>query len=479
MEKNSPKARGKLFPPINNGNRNSPERSKQKFFALEMQQSPESKLPAYSQAYSSPPIAAGVPVLELIRKLEDEKMLSKNDRLQLNIVLNDALRKDGCVRILRDIELGSNPKFALKRLKMFIYQHGSGEPNSKMQNAVKTISSLKPSISIETSSVNLEEQYSSTNQNNQANKESEDKDDDKSVAMSVQSMISDTRSTLSKVVGNSPVYAGPGHAHVCMKIGRRLRDFLIKYDPSKMGVRRFAVIVGSGSCNPLTRMHLRTYFLAKQYLESRSDMVVLGSLLAPAHISVVRKRYRTCQSEILPCPHRLAIAQLCVQDSKWLSIDPWEITRRRAMDYLSVMEHSAEMLKSCFPNIDIKVVYLCKPNMVPLLSSAAFKTGNYGCVTVCRAPESDWVRNDLGQRWNGILLVAEDSAILDASMDSVSSRKVRDRLKKLQSVEHLVGDTIAEYFKVHKIGEKMIGEFLHFTFLKLSYEIYDSCQFLQ
>ena len=34
-----------------------------------------------------------------------------------------------------------------------------------------------------------------------------------------------------------------------------------------------------GSYNPLTRMHVRMFLLAKQFLESRTDYVVLGSLL--------------------------------------------------------------------------------------------------------------------------------------------------------------------------------------------------------
>ena len=54
-----------------------------------------------------------------------------------------------------------------------------------------------------------------------------------------------------------------------------------------------------------------------------------GSLLSPAHGATVRERYRTNPSEILPSPHRLAVAQLLVQNSKLLSVDPWEITRRR------------------------------------------------------------------------------------------------------------------------------------------------------
>ena len=148
--------------------------------------------------------------------------------------------------------------------------------------------------------------------------------------------------------------------------------------------------VGGGSFNPLTRMHLRTYFLAKQCLEAKYGYVVLGeyashvfyssiscvwiilatfcvvrsghnsfshgislispwfayfsnnlsntlcsgSLLSPAHGATVRERYRTNPSEILPSPHRLAVAQLLVQNSKLLSVDPWEITRRR---YVSVV----------------------------------------------------------------------------------------------------------------------------------------------
>jgi hypothetical protein len=97
-------------------------------------------------------------------------------------------------------------------------------------------------------------------------------------------------------------------------------------------------------------------------------------------------------TQIIPCPHRLAIAQLCVEDSKWLSIDPWEITRKRAMDYLSLLEHTSNMLASSFPNIEIKILYLCKASTVPLLSPQLLKHGNYGCVCVCRAPESDQLR---------------------------------------------------------------------------------------
>lgn len=60
------------------------------------------------------------------------------------------------------------------------------------------------------------------------------------------------------------------------KIVARFREYCAKYDAATRGKRRLAVLVGGGSFNPLTRMHLRTYFLAKQCLEAKYGYVVLG-----------------------------------------------------------------------------------------------------------------------------------------------------------------------------------------------------------
>jgi nicotinic acid mononucleotide adenylyltransferase len=282
-------------------------------------------------------------------------------------------------------------------------------------------------------------------------------DDDRSVAPTVQEVaLSKTREVVNTVVGENPKYAGP--TNVCLKIARRLRDFLVKYNPNTMGVRKFAVIVGTGSYNPLTRMHLRAFFLGKQHLESKSDYVVLGSLLSPAHPSLVRQRYRSCPNENMPPLHRLAIAQMCVESSKWMSVDPWEITRRRAMDYSSMLEHTTKMLQHNFPSIDIRVFYLCKSNAIPLISPQVLREGNYGCICVTRPQESDQLRKSLGARWNSLIYIADDTAILDAAMDKISAKNVRDRLKEGKSIVPLVGQKMAEYFADHRIREKMIGE---------------------
>jgi nicotinic acid mononucleotide adenylyltransferase len=268
---------------------------------------------------------------------------------------------------------------------------------------------------------------------------------------------------VNKIVGESTDYSGQqNNANILHKIIKRFDDLKQKVNLPKvlsMQNRKLAVLVGSGSFNPLTRMHLRSYFLAKQYLESKLGYIILGSLLSPSHTVTVRERYRNNPLEIIPSPHRLAVAQLLVSNSQWLSIDPWEITRRRAMDYLSLLEHISTILRETFPLFEIHLVYLCKSNLVTTLSPQALKDLQCHVVSVCRSPESEYLRSNLSSKWNGIVHIVEDSAILDASLDVVTSRKVRDKIKNNESVEQLVGGKINEYVNFHRFGPKV--RFVH------------------
>jgi nicotinic acid mononucleotide adenylyltransferase len=93
--------------------------------------------------------------------------------------------------------------------------------------------------------------------------------------------------------------------------------------------------------------------------------------------------------------------------------------------------------------------------MVPKISPHALKLENFYCICVCRAPESDLLRNSLSAKWNGCIYVVEDAAVLDAAIDVVTSRKVRDKIKLGENVEQLVGEKINEYVIFHKIGAKV------------------------
>ena len=384
---------------------------------------------------TSPAIAAGVPILELVRKLEDENVFNRYDRLAINTALGDPVRRDSIVRSLQAVELAANPRFAIQKLKMLIHQNEAGLPsrdavlnsgaspppvtsavnqlqmqfrhvanNNNHNHSLVVTQSVPtpPSTTHSSPGVGVSSSHGSKHHHNQTtpdrhsfNKEnhpgpksssssvsssahihhtnSHDRDnnnnnnnnsnskgsppppvpyqeqrspskkripaDGGSLDSEQTRMISNTQSTITNVIGEAPSYAAT--FGVCAKIGIRLNDimeFLANSSPNKIRNKRFAVVVGTSSCNPLTRMHMRSYFLAKQYLEGKGGFTVLGSIISPAHGATVRERYRNNRSEIIPSPHRLAVAQLMVQSSKWLAVDPWEITRRRAMDYLSLLQ---------------------------------------------------------------------------------------------------------------------------------------------
>lgn len=480
----------------------------------------KSQIPDSINIYDTPNMAAGIPILELVKKLEEEGVLTRADRLAFFDALGDEARREKLIQALIEVELGSNPRFAIRRLKAHIYQNPGGLPNGK--TPLPSISRNRDSES--TQNLFMEKQADLYQQKgnlthihmlSNINQQHVDRDmkemlqpqlpsfqPQHSVHGNVNSVINgspnrktkkspnkspskfddddDSTSTkvciteaVSQIVGEVPVYRHD--YNIFIKFEQRLKEYLIKYRKIKSKNRRkLGIIVGSGSCNPLTRMHMRRFYLAKQFLESRSDIFVIGSLVSPTHGTCVRERYRTTPTEILPTPHRLALSQLLLTDSKWLTIDPWEATRKCAMDYLSLLEHTREMVSQHTMTVDMKnsrgesvsisasmndfdiiIFYLCKPSSIPLLSPVALKQNNFHCVCVCRPQECDYLRTTVGSKWNGIIHLVEDDAILDASVDIISSKKIREKIKNYENVTHLMGGFASEYLEAHQIGQKV------------------------
>ena len=94
---------------------------------------------------------------------------------------------------------------------------------------------------------------------------------------------------------------------VLVKIATRLREL----GPS---TRQKVILVGSGVYNPLHRLHLRMFYLARQFLEGHSHFEVLGGIVSPSHSTAVRQKFRQKPKEIIPPKHRLAMARLSVGD---------------------------------------------------------------------------------------------------------------------------------------------------------------------
>ena len=402
---------------------------------------------------------SGVTFIELVRKMEDDRVISRDDRLALDYALNDPKREDSVIALLLKIELSKNTQFFEKRLKALIHQNPSGLPilgggvhslgthplhcsNLEQQlepllvNILSSCSLLDrcknvprlltekiiPPYSNFLSPERLEHHERGQGQNLQtpfspasipsladsplisrrrsitnSTRRGSDNSYDKSVQYSFDEDLyhdndyqyNDTKleigikssTTLRSLEGRMPLYSKQDYFGVCSKILTRYYEFNSSGIISKLP--QFAVLVCSASCNPLTKMYLRSFYLARKHLE-KAGYIVLGTLLSPLHGINVREKYRNYPSEIIPSPHRLIVSQLMVQNDKFISIDPWEMSRKRAMDYLSVLQHCKEILHEILPNIKTKIIYVCTDNVIPKISLNAMKKENFACICVCR-----------------------------------------------------------------------------------------------
>jgi nicotinic acid mononucleotide adenylyltransferase len=201
---------------------------------------------------------------------------------------------------------------------------------------------------------------------------------------------------------------------VLVKIALRLRELGPNCKREKV------ILVGSGCYNPLHRLHLRMFYLARNFLENHSHFEVLGGIVSLNHQTTVRQKFRQKPKEIIPTKHRLSMARLAVGDSAWLTVDPWEITRRRVLDYLSVLDHIREIVDSAFQDEKIRLIFLTDGNQLPKLSATALTQRNCNCLCICRPMVVDILLKQLTAQWREVAYVLEDTAILSNDLEGIS-----------------------------------------------------------
>mmetsp|Transcript_31107 Transcript_31107/g.93253 ORF Transcript_31107/g.93253 Transcript_31107/m.93253 type:complete len:436 (-) Transcript_31107:337-1644(-) len=254
-----------------------------------------------------------------------------------------------------------------------------------------------------------------------------------------------------------PDAAVPVIENVCNHLAQRVAELDATED-----CRPKVVLVGRGKYNPIHKIHLRHFVIARQYLEERTRFSVLGGLLVPKHATEVRQRCRTRPQEIITPRHRLAMVRVAVGGSPWLTVDSWEITRRRILDYLSTLDHIRQLFEQRFPglNAPVRFVLLVTPDELLRLNLGELKDAGHECITVCRPQEHERLLRQMGTRWRNIAHVVEDNALLSADLESTSSGKLRHALisGKLNTVASKLPGVVLSYIKHHQLAEKMSGK---------------------
>ncbi|EEY70670.1 uncharacterized protein PITG_06147 [Phytophthora infestans T30-4] len=201
-----------------------------------------------------------------------------------------------------------------------------------------------------------------------------------------------------------------------------------------------------GAYNPIHMLHIRSFYVARQYVEANYKFPVVGAFISPSHDTFVRVKNRRNTPDMVTKRHRLALIETAVASSSWIEVDKWEITRRRVLDYLSTLTHIREMCESHFPQYRFHVMYVCGCNTVVKLSHSALRDEGFGCITVCRPAQTEMVIKQLGKTLAKTTTIVEDSGVLPYELESATSFQM------------MVGKPLFHYLLRHEIGEKIAGK---------------------
>ncbi|TMW56771.1 hypothetical protein Poli38472_006781 [Pythium oligandrum] len=258
-----------------------------------------------------------------------------------------------------------------------------------------------------------------------------------------------------------------GIQYPLQKIARNLEDLhgspSTSPTPSSSAKTDVIVLVASGAYNPIHMLHIRAFYVARQYVESNYKFPVVGAFISPSHDTYVRAKNRRNPREMITKRHRLGLIEAAVASSSWIEVDKWEITRRRVLDYLSTLTHVREMCETHFPRFKFHVMYVCGCNSVVKLSHSALRDEGFGCITVCRPTQTEMVMKHLGKTLAKTTTIVEDTGVLPCDLERATSFRVRQMMlsrqweSNLATLEMMVGKPALQYLAKHSIPHKVSG----------------------
>ncbi|XP_040860113.1 nicotinamide/nicotinic acid mononucleotide adenylyltransferase 3 [Ochotona curzoniae] len=102
------------------------------------------------------------------------------------------------------------------------------------------------------------------------------------------------------------------------------------------------VLLACGSFNPITNMHLRLFEVARDHLHDTGRYHVTAGILSPVNDKYGKK-------DLVAAHHRVTMAQLALQTSDWIRVDPWESEQAQWVETVKVLRHHHRQLLTSPP----------------------------------------------------------------------------------------------------------------------------------
>lgn len=233
--------------------------------------------------------------------------------------------------------------------------------------------------------------------------------------------------------------------------------------PDKMKNRIPVVLLACGSFNPITHMHLRMFEVARDHLHQTGRYQVTSGIISPVNDLYGKK-------DLVAAKHRVAMAQLALQTSDWIRVDPWESEQTQWMETVKVLRHHHQELltslsptegpdlgKAPFPASTAvpELKLLCGADILKTFQSPGLWKEEhiqeilerFGLVCMSRAGHNATAYiSDLPilQRYQHNIHLATEPV-----QNNISATYVRQALRWGQSVKYLVPDSVLAYIRVH------------------------------
>lgn len=123
------------------------------------------------------------------------------------------------------------------------------------------------------------------------------------------------------------------------------------------------VLIGTGSMNPIHKMHIAMFDIAAMYLEKHCGMHVLAAYLSPSCDKYVKSKL--C-SKAISIEHRAVMCRLAADEHNRgdpaavpILVDLWEAQQPHFIDFPAVRDRLQSVVSAAFPDDNILVFYVC------------------------------------------------------------------------------------------------------------------------
>ncbi|KAJ3157528.1 hypothetical protein HDU86_003179 [Geranomyces michiganensis] len=214
------------------------------------------------------------------------------------------------------------------------------------------------------------------------------------------------------------------------------------------------VLVACGSYSPVTNLHLRMFEMARDYINDRAHMQLLGGYFSP-----VSDAYN--KPGLVPWPHRVAMLEAGCASSEWIMVDSWESRQKEFQRTAWVLDHFDKMLngdgKAEARGARVRVMLLAGSDLIQSFTvpnlwrddDLNHIVGDYGCVIIERI-NSDvqalLLDHDILHRHRHNVHLVKQHVVND-----ISSTKIRLFIKQGLSTKYLVPDSVIDYIVKHDL----------------------------